>query len=56
MVHTHQLYILKLLNVNITSCRNLGESQLVCMIKKYLRKGFKAFWYKEMEQKSTDGK
>ena len=54
--YTSAIYILKLLNVNITSCRNLSESQLVCMIKKYLIKGFKTFWYKEMEQKSTDGK
>ena len=38
------IYILKLLNVIITSCRNLSENQLVCMIKKYVMKGFKSFW------------
>ena len=41
--YTSAIYILKLLSVNITSCRNLSESQLVCMIKKYLIKGFKTF-------------
>ena len=54
--YTSAVYILELLKVNITSCRNLSESQLVCMIKKYLVKGFKTFWYKEREQKSTDEK
>ena len=29
--------ILKLLNVNVTSCQNLNENQLVCMINKYLK-------------------
>ena len=32
--YTSAIYILQLLNVNITSCRNLSENQLVCMIKK----------------------
>ena len=54
--YSSAIYILKLLNVNITSCRNLSENQLVCMIKKYLMKGFKSFWYKEMEKKGADGK
>ena len=54
--YTSAIYILELLKVNITSCRNLSENQLVCMIKKYLVKGFKTFWYKEWEQKSSDGK
>ena len=49
--YSSAIYILTLLNVNITSYWNLSENQLVCMIKKYLIKGFKSFWYKEMEEK-----
>ena len=54
--YTSAINILKLLNVNITSRRNLSKTQLVFMTKKYLIKGFKTFWYKEMEHRSTDGK
>ena len=50
------IYILRLLNVNITSCRNMSENQLGCLVKKYLIKSFKAFWYKQREEKSADGK
>ena len=42
--YSSAIYILKILNVNITSCQNLSENQLVCMIKKHLMKGFKSFW------------
>ena len=34
----------------------MSENQIGCLIKKYLVKGFKAFWYKQREEKSTDGK
>lgn len=54
--YTSAIYILRLLNINITSCRNMSENQLVCMVKKYLIKCFKTFWYKQREGKSTDGK
>ena len=40
--YTSAIYILQLLNVNITSCQNLSKNQLVCMIKKScLKKGLK---------------
>ena len=50
---TSAIYILQLLSVNITSCRNLSENQLVCMIKKFLIKGFNTFWYKQGEKNSN---
>ena len=50
MVYISNIYILQLLNVYITSCRNLSENQLLCMIKKLLIKGFKTLWYKKREK------
>ena len=57
--YTSAIYILPLLNVdigNITSCRNLSENQLVCIIKKLLIKGFKTFWFKQREKNINAGK
>ena len=34
----------------------MSENQLFCMVKRYLIKCFKTFWYKQREGKSTDGK
>ena len=32
----------------MSSCRNLDETQLVNIVKKYSIKGFKSFWHQEM--------
>ena len=54
--YTSAIYILQLLNDYITTCRNLCENQLVCMVKKLLIKGFKTFWYKQREKNINAGK
>ena len=45
-----------MVNVNITSCRNLSENQLVCLIKKLFIKGFKTFWFKHRKKNINAGK
>ena len=42
--YTSAVYILQLLNLYISSCRNLGETQLVNIVKTNLITGFKSFW------------
>ena len=54
--YTSALYILELLNLNIFACRNLGENQLVNIVKRTLTKMFKSFWRQEREHKILDGK
>ena len=54
--YTSAIYILQLLNINLTSCQNLSENQLVCIIKKLLIKSFKTFWYKQREKNINAGK
>ena len=44
MVHVGSLYSSIILNLNISSCRNLGETQLVNIVKANLITGFKSFW------------
>ena len=45
------VYILQLLNLNISSCRNLGETQLVNVVKANLITGFKSFWQQQRGRK-----
>ena len=45
--YTSAIYILQLLKIDITSCRNFSVNQLVCMVKKKLMRGFKTFWNKQ---------
>ena len=50
------IYILELLNLNSFACRNLGEIQLINIVKRTLTKKFKSFWRQEREKKIVDGK
>ena len=52
--YTSAIYILQLLKIDITSCRNFSVNQLVCMVKKKLMRGFKTFWNKQ--RSDYDGK
>ena len=54
--YTLAVFILQLLNLNISSCRNLGETQLVNIVKATLITGFKSFWQQQRGRKILDGK
>lgn len=54
--YTSAMYILRLLNINIFACRNLGENQLMNIVKRNLIKQFKNFWYQERNKNMLDGK
>ena len=54
--YTSVVFILQLLHLNISSCRNLGETQLVNIVKGNLIKGFKSFWHQENAKNLSDGK
>ena len=41
-----------LLSLSITSCRNLGETQLVNVVKGNLMKGFRSFWHREKKSRN----
>ena len=53
---TSTVFILRLLNLNITSCWNLGERQLVDIVKANLITGFKSFWQQLRAREILDGK
>lgn len=54
--YSSAVYILKLLNLNICSCRHFSETQLVNVVKANLIKGFKSFWQSEKIKKLGEGK
>ena len=54
--YTSAIHILELLNLSIFACRNLGEIQLINIVKRTLTKKFKSFWRQEREKKIVDGK
>ncbi|MEW8546081.1 MAG: hypothetical protein AB2693_21380, partial [Candidatus Thiodiazotropha sp.] len=54
--YSSALYILKLLNLNIFACRNLGENQLIYIVKRNLISKYKTFWRQEKDKKVNNGK
>lgn len=54
--YTSAIYMMKILNLDISSCRNLSESQLINIVKKNLIKGFKKYWDQERDKNILDGK